>query len=118
MASVIIARTMIGCFKKKFGKRPPPGIMITEVVESRFLKNWNFWYAISRNDSFRIKDDLLNELELNDYVNKGDVIVKLKSGDIIAPFSGVVGYRIDQDIFVSDKTIIITLDDIKVIYSI
>ena len=122
IASVIIARTMIGNhFKKKFGKRPPPGIMITEVMESRFFeKIETFGTAISnRNDSFRIKkDDLLNELELNDYVNKGDVIVKLKSGDIIAPFSGVVGYTgLTEDIFVSDKTIIITLDDTKVIYS-
>ena len=38
IASVIIARTMIGNhFKKKFGKRPPPGIMVTEVVENRFF---------------------------------------------------------------------------------
>ena len=122
IASVIIARTMIGNhFKKKFGKRPPPGIMITEVMESRFFeKIETFGTAVSnRNDSFRIKkDDLLSELELNDYVNKGDVIVKLKSGDIIAPFSGVVGYTgLTEDIFVSDKTIIITLDDTKVIYS-
>ena len=122
IASVIIARTMIGNhFKKKFGKRPPPGIMITEVMESRFFeKIETFGTAVSnRNDSFRIKkDDLLSELELNDYVNKGDVIVKLKSGDIIAPFSGVVGYTgLTEDIFVSDKTIIITLDDTEVIYS-
>ena len=73
----------------------------------------------NRHDSFRIKkDDLLEELELNNYVNKGDIIVKLKSGNIIAPFSGVVGYTgLTEDIFVSDKTIIITLDDTKVIYS-
>ena len=122
IASVIIARTMIGNhFKKKFGKIPPPGIMITEVVESRFFeKIETFGTAVSnRNDSFRIKkDDLLSELELNDYVNKGDVILKLKSGDIIAPFDGVLGYTgLTEDIFVSDKTIIITLDDTKVIYS-
>ena len=122
IASVIIARTMIGShFKKKFGKRPPPGIMVTEVVENRFFeKIETFGTAVSnRNDSFRIKkDDLLDELELNNYVNKGDIIVKLKSGNIIAPFSGVVGYTgLTKDIFVSDKTIIITLDDTKVIYS-
>ena len=122
IASVIIARTMIGNhFKKKFGKRPPPGIMVTEVVENRFFeKIETFGTAVSnRNDSFRIKkDDLLEELELNNYVNKGDIIVKLKSGNIIAPFSGVVGYTgLTEDIFVSDKTIIITLDDTKVIYS-
>jgi len=122
IASVIIARTMIGNhFKKKFGKRPPPGIMVTEVVENRFFeKIETYGTAVSnRNDSFRIKkDDLLDELELNNYVNKGDIIVKLKSGNIIAPFSGVVGYTgLTEDIFVSDKTIIITLDDTKIIYS-
>ena len=122
IASVIIARTMIGNhFKKKFGKRPPPGIMVTEVVENRFFeKIETFGTAVTNtNDSFRIKkDDLLEELELNNYVNKGDIIVKLKSGNIIAPFSGVVGYTgLTEDIFVSDKTIIITLDDTKVIYS-
>ena len=122
IATVIIARTMIGNhFKKKFGKIPPPGIIVTEVTENRFFeKIETFGTAVSnRNDSFRIKkDDLLSELELNNYVNEGDVIVKLKSGDIIAPFSGVVGYTgLTEDIFVSDKTIIITLDDTKIIYS-
>ena len=122
IASVIIARTMIGNhFKKKFSKRPPPGIIVTEVIENRFFeKIETFGTAVSnRNDSFRIKkDDLLGKLELSNYVNKGDVIVELKSGNIIAPFSGVVGYTgLTEDIFVSDKTIIITLDDTKVIYS-
>ena len=122
IATVIIARTMIGNhFKKKFSKRPPPGIMVTEVVENRFFeKIETFGTAVSsRNDSFRIKkDDLLDELKLNSYVNKGDVIVELKSGNIIAPFSGVVGYTgLTEDIFVSDKTVIITLDDTKIIYS-
>ena len=65
-----------------------------------------------------LKDDLLGELALNNYVNKGEIIVKLKSGNIIAPFSGVLGYTgLTEDIFVSDKTIIITLDDTKIIYS-
>ena len=108
-------------FKKKFSKRPPPGIIITEVMETRFYeKIETFGTAVSnRNDSFRVKkDELLDELKLNKYVNKGEVIVKLKSGNIIAPFSGVVGYTgLTEDIFVSDKTIIITLDDTKVIYS-
>ena len=122
IASVIIARTMIGNhFKQKFGKRPPPGIIVTEVVENNFFeKIETFGTAVSnRNDSFRIKkDDILDELELNKYVKKGEVIVKLKSGNIIAPFSGVVGSTgLTEDIFVSDKTIIITLDDTKVIYS-
>ena len=34
ITSVIVARTMIGKhFQKKFGKRPPPGILVTEVVQ-------------------------------------------------------------------------------------
>ena len=122
IAIVIIARTMIGNhFKKKFGKRPPPGIMITEVVESRFFeKIETFGTAISnRTETFRIKkEDLLEELELNTFVNKGDTIVNLKSGNLVAPFNGVLGYTgLTEDIFVSDKTINITLDDTKVIFS-
>ncbi len=122
IAIVIIGRTMIGNhFKKKFGKRPPPGIMITEVVESRFFeKIETFGTAISnRTETFRIKkEDLLEELELNTFVNKGDTIVNLKSGNVIAPFNGVLGYTgLTEDIFVSDKTINITLDDTKVIFS-
>ena len=122
IASVIIARTMIGNhFKKKFGKRPPPGIMITEVMESRFFeKIETFGTAVSnRNDSFRIKkDDLLEDLKLKSFVKKGDIIIKLKSGNIIAPFSGVLGYTgLTEDILVSNNIVIITLDDNSVIYS-
>ena len=37
IASVIVARTMIGKhFQKKFGKRPPPGIIVTQVIEKKF----------------------------------------------------------------------------------
>ena len=46
IAIVIIGRTMIGNhFKKKFSKRPPPGIIVTEVIEKaicRKIRNiWN-----------------------------------------------------------------------------
>ena len=38
---VIVGRTMIGNhFKKKFSKRPPPGIIVTEVVAKNFLKKF------------------------------------------------------------------------------
>ena len=122
IASVIIARTMIGNhFQKKFGKRPPPGIIVTEVIEKEFSeKIVTFGTAVSnKTKSFRIKkDDLIEDLKLNNYVKKGDVIIKLKSGNIIAPFNGVVGYTgLTEDIFVSDSTFIITLDDNSIIYS-
>ena len=122
IASVIVARTMIGKhFQKKFGKRPPPGIMVAEVVEKEFSeKIVTFGTAVSnKTKSFRIKkEDLIGDLKLNSYVKKGDVIIKLKSGNIIAPFNGVLGYTgLTEDIFVSDSTFIITLDDNSIIYS-
>ena len=122
IGSVIVARNMIGKhFQKKFGKRPPPGIMVTKVVKKEFSeKIETFGTAVSnKTKSFRIKkEDLIGDLELNNYVKKGDAIIKLKSGNIIAPFNGVVGYTgLTEDIFVSDSTFIITLDDNSIIYS-
>ena len=122
IATVIIARTMIGNhFKKKFGKIPPPGIMVTEVVENRFFeKIETFGTAISKKSkTFKIKkDDLFEDLKLKNFVKKGEILIKLKSGDIIAPFSGVLGYTgLTEDILVSNNIIIITLDDNSTIYS-
>ena len=122
IAGVIIARTMIGAhFAKKFGKRSPPGIIITKVVEKEFFeKIESFGTAVSkRTESFRIKkDNLKSELNLQEYVKKGDIIVKLKDKNIIAPFDGILGYRgLTEDILGSENSIIITLDDSSVIYS-
>ena len=119
---VIVGRAMIGNhFKKKFSKRPPPGIIVKEVVYKNFSENIeSFGTAVSkRAESFRIKrDNLTSELILKDYVKKGDLIVKLKDRNIVAPFSGVLGYRgITGDILGSDNSIIITLDDNSIIYS-
>tara|TARA_B100002019_G_scaffold121355_1_gene104331 strand:- start:141 stop:1010 length:870 start_codon:yes stop_codon:yes gene_type:complete len=122
IAIVVIGRTMVGnYFKKKFSKRPPPGIIVTEVINKKFYESIDtFGTAISnKTKSYRIKkNDLLNELELNNYIKKGEVIVELKDKNIIAPFDGVLGYTgLTEDILVSDSTIIITLDDNSVIYS-
>ena len=122
IAAVVIGRIMIGQhFAKKFGKRPPPGIIITEVVQTNFSeKIESFGTAVSKkNDSFRVKrSELVSELNLAEYVEKGDLIVKLKDKNIIAPFSGVLGYRgITGDILDSNSSIIITLDDNSIIYS-
>ena len=122
IAIVVIGRMMIGNhFAKKFGKRPPPGIIITEVVKTDFSeKIESFGTAVSKkNDSFRIKrSDLITELDLKEYVEKGDLIVKLKDKNIVAPFDGILGYRgITGDILDSNNSIIITLDDNSVIYS-
>jgi len=122
IAIVIVGRTMIGNhFKKKFSKRPPPGIIVTEVVKKEFSeKIETFGTAISKKSkTFKIKkDDLFEDLRLKDFVKKGEILVKLKSGDIVAPFSGVLGYTgLTEDILVSNNIVIITLDDNSVIYS-
>tara|TARA_B100002051_G_scaffold198507_1_gene188378 strand:+ start:98 stop:967 length:870 start_codon:yes stop_codon:yes gene_type:complete len=122
IAAVIVGRTMIGNhFKKKFSKRPPPGIIVTKVVKKEFAeKIETFGTAISKkSETFKIKkNDLFEDLNLKDFVKKGDVLIKLKSGDIIAPFSGVLGYTgLTEDILVSNNIFIITLDDNSTIYS-
>ena len=122
IAIVIIGRTMIGNhFKKKFSKRPPPGIIITEVVKKQFSeKIETFGTAISKkSESYKIKkDDLLKELKLKNFVKKGEILIELKSGNIIAPFNGVLGYTgLTEDILVSNNIVIITIDDNSTIYS-
>ena len=122
IALVITARTMVGNhFKKKFSKRPPPGIIVTEVINEKFSEKLEtFGTAISsKSKTFKIrKDDVSGELKLKEKIKKGDLILSLKSGDIIAPFSGTLGYTgLTEDIFVSDNIFIITLDDNSTIYS-
>ena len=122
IAAVIISRTLIANhFKKKFSKIPPPGIIVTEVINKEFSERIEtFGTAISKkSQTFKIKkDDLLGDLELKDFVKKGDKLIRLKSGDIIAPFSGVLGYTgLTEDILVSNNIFVITLDDNSEIYS-
>ena len=119
---VVVGRTMIGNhFKKKFSKRPPPGIIVTEVVKKEFSeKIETFGTAISKKTkTFKIKkDDLFEDLNLKSFVKKGETLIELKSGNIIATFSGVLGYTgLTEDILVSNNIVIITLDDNSVIYS-
>ena len=121
IASVIIGRTMISNhFKKKFSKRPPPSIIVSEVIKNEFSDNIeSFGTAISKkNKTFRIeKSNLISDLNLKEFVKKGEVIVKLKSENIIAPFSGVLGVRgITEDVLGSENSIIVTLDDSSEIY--
>jgi membrane fusion protein (multidrug efflux system) len=122
IAVVLIARTMIGAhFQKKFSKRPPPGIIVTEVQNSNFSEEIeSFGTAISKKTmSYRIKkNELISELELKEYVKKGQTIVKLKERVITAPFGGMLGYRgLTEDTLDSENSIIITLDDNSIIYS-
>ena len=108
-------------FKKKFSKIPPPGIVVTDVVEKEFSERIEtFGTAISKKSkTFKIKkDDLFEDLKLKNFVKKDEVLINLKSGNIVAPFSGVLGYTgLTEDILVSNNIVIITLDDNSTIYS-
>jgi len=122
IAAVIIGRTMIGNhFQKKFGKRPPPGLFVTTVKDYSFSqKLQTFGTALpNKTKSFRLKkSNLLAPVEFNKQVKKGDLIAKLKTENIIAPFDGVLGERgLSDDVLVSESSIILTLDDSSIILS-
>ena len=122
IAIVIIGRMMIGNhFKKKFSKQPPPGVIVTKVVKQEFSeKIETFGTAVSkRSQNFKIKkEDLYQDLNLKEFVKEGEILIKLKSGNILAPFDGVLGYTgLTEDILVSNNIFIITLDDNSTIYS-
>ena len=120
--SVIVARTMIGNhFKKKFSKRPPPGIIVSVVDERVFAnKISTFGTAIpSQTKSYKVeKYEILSPIEFNKKLKKGDVIAQLKNRNIVAPFDGVVGKRdFSEDLEVSKTSILINFDDASIIYS-
>ena len=120
--SVIVARTMIGNhFKKKFSKRPPPGIIVSVVNERSFSNKINtFGTAIpSQTKSYKVeKYEILSPIEFNKKLKKGDIIAQLKNRNIVAPFDGVVGKReFSEDLEVSKTSILINFDDASVIYS-
>ena len=122
IASVIIARTMIGNhFKKKFSKRPPPGIIVTQVIEKKFEDIIEtFGTAIpSQIKSYKIeKYEILTPIKFNSKVNKGEIIANLKTRKIIAPFDGIIGKRdFSDDILVSKSSILLNLEDTTIIFS-
>ena len=121
IAGVIVARTMIGMhFQKKFSKRPLPGIIVTVVNEKIFQnKVETFGTAVPiRTKSYNIeKYEIVSPIQFNQKVNKGDVLAKLKTRNIVAPFDGVIGKRnFSDDIKVSESSIIINLEDASVLY--
>ena len=116
IAAAITARTMIGKhFQKKFGKRPPPGLFVTTVKNYSFSQRLQTFGTALPNKK---KSDLLAPVELSKQVKKGDIIAKLKTENIIAPFDGILGERgLSDDVLVSESSIILTLDDSSIILS-
>ena len=121
IATVIIGRTMIGNhFKKKFSKRPPPGIIVTKTQE-RVFENIVSTYGTAapiQTQSFKIeKYEILKPIKFNQKVKKGDVIADLKNRKIIAQFDGVIGKReFSEDLEVSKSSILINLEDTSSIF--
>ena len=121
IATVIIGRTMIGNhFKKKFSKRPPPGIIVTNIKE-RVFENVISTYGTAvpiQTQSFKIeKYEIINPINFNKKVKKGDVIANLKNRKIIAQFDGVIGKReFSEDLEVSKSSILVNLEDTSSIY--
>jgi len=115
---VVVGRYSIGLyFKKKFSKRPPPGVIVEVVANKKFSQTLESYCTSlsSKTTSYKIKkNELLEPINFNTKVNKGDVIAKLSSKIITAPFAGVVGKRgISGTSLGSENTIILTLDDSK-----
>ena len=118
---VVVGRTMIGNhFKKKFSKRPPPGIIVTEVVSKDFAQKVStYGTAVPlRTKSYKIeKYEIISPINFNKRLKKGDLIAKLKSRNLMAAFDGVVTKRnFSNDIKVSESSLLINLEDISSVY--
>ncbi len=116
IAIIIIGRYGVGLyFKKKFSKRPPPGVIVEVVSNKNFSQSLESYCTSlsSKTKSYKIKkNELLEPINYNTRVNKGDVIAKLSTKTITAPFSGIIGKRgISGSSLGSENTIILTLDD-------
>ena len=116
ITSVVVARTMIGNhFKKKFSKRPPPGIIVKTVEQRNFQnKIETFGTAIPvRVQSYNVeKYEILEPIKFNQKIKSGEIIVKLKNRNIVAPFDGVIGKRnFSDDIKVAESSLVINLED-------
>tara|TARA_B100000700_G_C14890602_1_gene782540 strand:+ start:22 stop:897 length:876 start_codon:yes stop_codon:yes gene_type:complete len=116
IALVVVGRYAIGLyFKKKFSKRPPPGVVVEVVINKNFSQSLESYCTSlsSKTSSYKIKkNELLEPINFNSKVKEGDVIAKLTTKIITAPFAGVIGKRgISGSSLGSENTIILTLDD-------
>ena len=114
VATVIGGRTAMGVyFKKKFSKRPPPGVVVEIVSEKGFSKTIESYCTAlsSKTTSFKInKSELLEDIKFR-AVKKGAIIAKLQNKTITAPFAGTIGTRGISSSILGTNSIIVTLDD-------
>ncbi len=116
VATVIGGRTAMGVyFKKKFSKRPPPGVIVEVVSKKKFSETIESYCTAlsSKTTSFKIKkSELLEPIKFYS-VKKGGTIAKLQNKTIIAPFSGTIGTRGISSSILGTDSMIVTLDDSK-----
>jgi len=117
IVAVIAGRYFIGQhFKKKFSVRPAPGVIVEAVTKKNFYDSIEtFGTAIALNSkTYRVKKEEIEGSFDSEgkIVKKNDLIIKLKSGEVInADFDGKLGKReIAQGVLGTDS-FIITLDD-------
>ena len=120
IASVIGGRTAMGIyFSKKFGKRPPPGVIVEMVSRKSFNQTIESYCTAlsSKTTSFKIKkSELVEPIDFEAKVKKGDIIARLSSKTIIAPFEGRIGTRGISSSILGTDSIILTLDDSEKIF--
>ena len=117
---IIVGRYSMGLyFEKKFSKRPPPGIIVEVVTNKNFSQTLESYCTSlsSKTTSFKIKkNELLEPINFNTKIKKGNILAKLQNKTITAPFSGVIGKRgISGSSLGGENTIILTLDDSRII---
>ena len=87
IAVIIVGRYSMGLyFEKKFSKRPPPGIIVEVVTNKNFSQTLESYCTSlsSKTISFKIKkNELLEPINFNTKVNKGDILAKLSNKTII-----------------------------------
>ena len=78
---IIIGRYGVGLyFKKKFSKRPPPGVVVEIISNKSFSQSLESYCTSlsSKTTSYKIKkNELLEPINFNRKVNKGEAIAKL-----------------------------------------
>ena len=115
VATIIGGRTAMGIyFKKKFGTRPPPGVIVELVSEKKFNQTIESYCTAlsSKTTSFKIKkSDLLEPIKFQEKVKKGGVVAKLQNKTITAPFTGTIGTRGISSSILGTDSIMVTLDD-------
>ena len=116
IAIIVVGRYSVGLyFKKKFSKRPPPGVIV-EIIDNKNFSQTIESYCTSLSSktiSYKLKkNELLEPIKFDMLTKKGDIIAKLTNKNIYAPFAGVLGKRgISGSSLGSENTIILTLDD-------